>query len=234
MSVMWKDRQRDSAKVAYIVYWANGRRITEKVGSIEADASKKRDFVLGGPDVDPLAKVVTFADPFPLDSLDSDFEFPHSGLPVHTPGLGVGETRFAFFVRAAHFSSSDLEEPPDVRLVTPRTAVGFFDDSVYAAAPKQPLDPSAEVQLSWLEHEAYAVRVLIPARFRALDVEGAPLAPRLVSAVGRHRPAGVDVRVDYVDERWVLGTGTLLADSGTSVVDRLRSGTVLWAAPDEL
>ncbi|HKJ03659.1 MAG TPA: hypothetical protein VJ997_14425 [Longimicrobiales bacterium] len=197
------------------------------------DAAAARDFVFDGPGVASSAKTATFATAVPPGALRPSFEFPHDGRSIETPGLGVGETRFAFFVRTAHFSRRDSVAPPEITLVTPRTAVGFFDGSVFAAAPPEVPDPAADVQLSWLEHEAYAVRLLIPARFRALDVEGAPLAPRLVASIDRFRPAGVHVRVDYVDERWILGTGALLEDRGTSVVDRLRSGTVLWAAPSE-
>ncbi len=65
-----------------------------------------RDFVFDGPGADP-ARRATFAVGVPFDALDGAFSFPHAGDPLPMPGIGVGTTRFAFFVREAHFAAMD-------------------------------------------------------------------------------------------------------------------------------
>ncbi len=76
------------------------------------------------------------------------------------------------------------------------------------------------------------MRVLIPRRFRDLGDEDATRA-QVGAALGRFRPAGVEVRVDFIDDRWVLGSARLHDGQidDRELIDRLRSDTVLWAAP---
>jgi hypothetical protein len=197
-----------------------------------SDASTERDFVFAGA-APGGARTARFTEAVPPGTLDRDAVFPHAGGDVPTPGIGIGETRFAFFVQEAHFSSREgTDATPVVRRVPPRPAVGFFDGSVFAPGPAQTRQPAAEVELSWLEYEAYAVRVLIPPRFRGLGDPAETLA-QVGAALGRFRPLGVDVRVDYIDDRWVLGSGGLRGDDDgdRELIDLLRPGTVLWTAP---
>lgn len=207
------------------------------------DASAAKDFVFDGPDLPETARSRTavFAVATPAGALDPRATFPHAGDPVEVPGLEVGETRFAFFVQQAHASAVEVPaeaegggggQGPRVRRVPPRPAVGFFDGSVFAAGGEEPR-VAAEVELSWLEHEAYAVRVLIPPRFQALDSTELPLARRMAASLARFHPAGVEVRVEPIDERWVLGSGTLGGSGEPELILRLRSGTTLWAPPEE-
>jgi hypothetical protein len=207
------------------------------------DASAGKDFVFDGPDLPETARsrAAVFAVATPAGALDPQATFPHAGDPVEVPGLEVGETRFAFFVQQAHASAVEIPVEaegggggpgPRVRRVPPRPAVGFFDGSVFAAGGEEP-QVAAEVELSWLEHEAYAVRVLIPPRFQAFDTGELPLVERVAAALARFQPAGVEVRVEPIDDRWVLGGGTLGGSGEPELILRLRSGTTLWETPPE-
>ena len=150
-------------------------------------------------------------------------------------GADVGETRFAFFVQQAYFSKLATDGGEHVVRVAPRTAVGFLDASVFAAAPGTKPPEAAVVSLSWLEHRAFCVRVLIPRRFRDWtadsDPEGVQISQRVAQSLKRFQPAGVEVRVEFIDDRWVLGAGTLIAAESADPIVQLRSGTLLWAAP---
>jgi hypothetical protein len=194
------------------------------------DPLRPRDWVFAGPGA-PAARAATFAVPTPAGAFAGGFPFPHAGHPVPMPGVGLGKTRFAFFVQEAHFSGADREaEPPRPLPLVPRTEVGFADESVFhpGAAGTRPV--AARVALSWLEHEAYAARVLVPARFRALFDDGDEALRRVERALERHRPAGVQLRAEYLEDRWILGAG-VLATGADPLLD-LRGGTVLGPRPD--
>lgn len=205
-------------------------------GACFAGADRRQtDFVFDGPGVPPERRA-RFAEATPAGALNSGFAFPHSGESLPMPGIGIGETRFAFFVQQAHFSKliEAGDEPEHVLRVVPRTAVGFLDTSVFAAAEGGVAPGSALVSLSWLEHRAFCVRVLIPRRFRALtpeDAEGLQTRQRVAQALQRFQPAGVEVRVEFIDDRWVLGSGTLAVGESADPIAQLRSGTLLWNAP---
>ncbi len=210
-------------------------------GAAEPD---RRDFVLDGPGADPRRRAV-FAVPEPDGALDRDFAFPHAGGDITVPGVGVGVTRMAFFVQQAHLSSREgPEDAATVRRVTPRPSIGFADQSVFAAVPPE-LRPApdahpdgdyqapkaADLHLSWLEHEAYALRVIIPRRFALLDTEAPPITERVGRTLGRFGPAGVEIRVEYVDDRWLLGRGVVVDEGAEDPNLMLRGGTVLWSPP---
>jgi hypothetical protein len=145
------------------------------------------------------------------------------------PGIAVGRTRFAFFVQEAAFAHRAATDPPGLVTPVPRTRVGFADASVFGTTADRP--EAGLVSLSWLEHEAYAVRVLLPGRFARFDGDGPTVTERVARALGRLRPAGVDVRVEYLDDRWTLGVGVLAAGDGIDPILSLRGGTDLWPAP---
>ena len=50
-------------------------------------------------------------------------------------------------------------------------------------------------------------------------------------ALERHRPAGVDVRVEYVDDRWILSESDVTAGTSADPILSLRGGSVLWTPP---
>jgi hypothetical protein len=209
-------------------------------GACFADsAPHARDFVFDGPGV-PAKFRATFAESIPVDGLDRGALVPHASEFLTPPGINVGETRFAFFVQQAHLGFRAL--PGDVA-PTPHTVIGFADSSVFAGGddeldPKlpNPNDPvAAKVTLSWLEHEGYAVRVIVPARFRFLGGDPPSVEARITSALERVRPAGVEIRVEFFDDRWTLAQGSVtdeqpLDDNPNNL---LRGGTALWS-PDDL
>lgn len=191
-------------------------------------------------------RAATFAVSTPPDALNAGFVFPHAGAGIPMPGIAVGETRFAFFVQEGFFSmlggttgsagSAGSEEQPVLRHVQPRPAVAFLDGSVFAPAPGELGQPSAMLSFSWLEQQPFAVRLLLPERFRLMhenDTEGVETLRRVAQGLNRFRPAGVELRVEYADDRWVLGQGSLTLGAGDDPIARLRSGTVLWTAPEE-
>jgi hypothetical protein len=197
-------------------------------GACFADAGKpgKHDFTFDGAGT-------AFATATPEGALDRDFVFPHAGNPIEVPGIGVGVTRMAFFVQEAHLSARDgpPPSPPPVRAVTPHYAIGFADHSVFAPPPpdKDTYPVQADVTLSWLEHEAYVVRVIIPSRFRLIDRDGVATTDLVAAALERFRPAGVTIHVAYHEDSWVLGQGTVLAQDSQNPNLLLLDGTKLWA-----
>jgi hypothetical protein len=192
------------------------------------DPAAPRDFVFDGPGAD-AARLAVFAVAEPFDALAGDFSFPHAGDPLTVPGVGVGRTRFAFFVQTAHYSPADESiDPPLPIPLSPRPHAGFADGSVFAA-DGDPNAPAARITLSWLEHEAYAVRVLLPRRFALCDAEGSQtIADMVEQTLERQRSAGVDIRVEYIDDRWILGTSGVGAANAADPILGLRGGSVLW------
>ena len=53
--------------------------------------------------------------------------------------------------------------------------------------------------------------------------------------MNRFRPAGVQVDVKFLDERWVLGRGVAISADGSSddAIAGPGSGTELWTVPEE-
>ncbi len=201
-----------------------------------SDGTADRDFVLAGAGTADSDKVATFAKATPAGALAPGATFPHAGFALPVPGVAVGETRFAFFAGAAHFAAGSESR------VAPRPFAGLFDGSVFAAGRDGRNEAAARVELSWLEHEAYAVRVLLPRRFGGFVPEvpeggesrGFRRIPEIVAAgLQRFKPAGVHVRVELADKRWVLDRGVLAGDVEDSPIENVRSGIHLWAAEAE-
>jgi hypothetical protein len=137
----------------------------------------------------------------------------------------------AFFVQQGHYSNL-AGDPPAVVRVAPRPAIGFLDNSVFAPLAAERPIAAGLVSLSWMEHRAFCFRLLIPRRFAAFtpdDPDGVDTRQRVAQALNRFRPAGVEVRVEFADDRWVLGQGVLLEGASENIIDQLRSGTALWA-----
>src|SRR5258708_25918252 len=148
-------------------------------------------------------------------------------------GIAVGETRMAFFVQQAHVSNAGTK-PAALFLAVPRTAVGFLGDSVFAPGAGETVPQAALVSLSWLEHRAFCLRVIIPRRFHGLtpdDPDGPETLQRVAQALTRFRPAGIEVRVEFRDDRWVLGQGVLVSGASDNLIAQLHSGTALWGIP---
>jgi hypothetical protein len=197
-------------------------------GACFADAGKpgRSDFTFDGSDA-------LFATATPEGALDREFVFPHAGNPIGVPGIGVGVTRMAFFIQEAHLSSREgTPASPAIGAVTPHYAIGFADQSVFAPPPpdKDTYPVQADVTLSWLEHEAYVVRVIIPSRFRLIEHDGQATTDLVAAALERFRPAGVTIHVAYHEENWVLGQGTVLAQDSQNPNVLLMDGTKLWSA----
>jgi hypothetical protein len=167
----------------------------------------------------------------PPGALDREAHFPTAGAAISTPPIGLNVTRFAYFVRVAHAGTE--RAGGDVDLVVPRAFAALFGHSVWAAIPVTAGPIAGLIELSWLEHKAYAVRILIPERLKVLDdgVAADQTIPALVrAAVERVRPVGVDVEVAYLDELWTLGEG-LLPSAEDDPLSRVTGGTVLWPTP---
>lgn len=191
-----------------------------------------KDFTFAASPASTRRRVARFAVTEPIGppgALDRAAHFPTAGEAISTPVIGLNVNRFAYFVRVAHAGTERLgDAPPDP--VTPRAFAALFDQAVWAAAPETAGGVAGVVELSWLEHEAYSVRVLIPGRLQALD-DGAAAdqtIPALVrAAIERVRPAGVAVRIEYLDEMWRLGDGRL-PGAHDDPLTRVAGGSVLW------
>jgi hypothetical protein len=201
-----------------------------------AGDAPERSFLFDGEGGLP-SRAAHFAVSTPAGALETDFVFPHAGDSIPMPGIAVGETRLAFFVQEAFFSAlGGTAEAPVLRRVPPRPAVGFLDGAVFAPAPGESHPVAALVAFSWLEHRAFAVRLLLPPRFQYLhadDPEGTETRRRIAQSLQRFRSAGIDVRVEFADDRWVLGQGALMGADIEDPINRLQAGTVLWAAPPD-
>ena len=198
------------------------------------DAAAEVDFVFDGAGVNPRHKKARFVTMTPGQGLDREALYPSDGANLPIPGIAVGTTRLAFFVQEGHFASRD-PAPAAARSVTPRSGAARFDGSVFAPPPL-PRTSSARVSLSWLEHRAFAVRLLVPPRFRAWrarDAEGALTLQAVARALERFRPLGVELRVEFIDDRWTLGSGTLTSGIDDDPIESLRAGTEVWPAPAE-
>jgi hypothetical protein len=173
------------------------------------------------------------------------------------PTIGIGKTRFAFFIQEAHFNAeiADTDSPASsvynntlfastpavvrehIELASPRFGAGFVNASVFAADKmSSDVKPAAQVQLRWLERQAYKVKLLIPNRFRLFDSKNGEQIKDLVKqGIQRFRPAGVDVVVDYVEPYWVMGDAALPTDTeNTNAIDQVRSQPVLEPISEEL
>ena len=179
-----------------------------------------------------------FALATPFDALDPNFGFPHAGESLPPLEIEVGVNRFGFYVQEAHHSSDPPDEP--LRRVAPRPYVGFFDGSGFANegstflidGDASPDDARADVQLSWFGHEAYAMRVWVPERFQHFEpAEGSSWSARLARFLGRFKAAGIDLRVAFISDEWVLGEGVI--GSSDSLLARIRPGTTLNPIPDD-
>jgi hypothetical protein len=181
----------------------------------DAHASHSNDFVF-----DRATFVVS--EPVP-DALDPDAPFPHAEGLVPPITMSLGESRWAFFVRAAHFGRDDPEPPR--RLAVPLINAGVFDAAVFA----DPADPAGEVGFDWQEREPFAVTVWIPMRFSELDEAGElPARERVRLLLARHRAAGVHLYCSYADDRWNLGEGLVREQDTTDPRGLVLVGTRLW------
>jgi hypothetical protein len=186
---------------------------------------------------DPVAggdRAGTFVQTAPIEhGLDPTTVFPHPGGLVQAPTLLVSTSRWAFFVRPAHFgrtTEAGGEEP-----AVPFHLAGMWNRSVFDPTESDGTrNPSGRVGFDWQEREAFAVCVWIPRRFELLDTEGeVPIPERLRILLDRYRGAGVHVRVKYADDRWTLGVGVTRDPESVDWMGTIVAGTRLWPAPEE-
>lgn len=188
------------------------------------DKVNSHDFVFAGDPKDGDRQAV-FVVTTPLaDALDPSAAFPHGAPTVEPIELPRGLSKWVAFVRAAH--TSGPAGPP------PRTKLGRFDSAVFAEADGPAGvtvgEPSMRLGFEWEEREPFAVRVLLPRRLQSLDDEkGTKLREPLRRLLDRHRAAGVDVRVEYADPRWMLGAGVVREETDEAI-GTVLSGTELW------
>ena len=196
-------------------------------GAVFGSSAAKRsshDFVFAGrpADGDRQANFVTTT---PLaDTLARTAALPHGSPTVEPIELPRGVSRWVAFVRAAHTSG-----PGDA---APRHKDAHFDAAVFVDAdgPTGVTAGEASMRLGfeWEEREPFAVRVLLPRRLQVIDDDkGTRLREPLRRLLDRHRAAGVDVRVEYADPRWTLGSG-VVRNEVDEAIGTVLSGTELW------
>jgi hypothetical protein len=202
-------------------------------GGVFADAggAHRLDFVFAdGPDP---GRTATFAVTQPIDDgFDPAAVFPHADGLLPTATLVVGESRFAFFVREAHYGRDAATAPEELAIPVFEAAV--LDASVYQPERTPGSPSSGKVGFSWQEHEPFAARLWIPLRFSTLDVDGeVPVKERLRLLLDRHRAAGIHIYVDYADDRWTLPAGVVRDVGSGEPLGTLIVGTALWAPQTE-
>jgi hypothetical protein len=181
----------------------------------------------------PSGQAATFAEPIPFaDAFDATASWPHSAGVRPVPELAVGPTRWAFFVRQATFGTTNSDGTVDIPS-TSYVSAGVWDQSVFAGSPSP---EAARLGFDWEEREPYAVRILVPERFAALDDTADPPAfPPITAvvrgAVERFRAAGIRLTVEYTSELWTLGEGVLRDVDSPEPEGIVVDGTKLWPLP---
>ena len=198
-------------------------------GGVFADSGQtfKNDFVFADDTVE--GQVATFAVSQPIpDAFDAGAVFPHAEGLLGAAQLIVGESRWAFFVRAAHYGR-DAETTAD-EFAVPSFDAGVFDASVFEPVTSVGSPSSGKVGFTWQEHEPFAARLWIPLRFSKLDTDGEiPVNERLRLLLDRHRPAGIHIYVEYADDRWTMPAGILRDEGSDEPLGTVIVGTALWA-----
>ncbi|HEX9645719.1 MAG TPA: hypothetical protein VGC11_17135 [Acidimicrobiia bacterium] len=202
-------------------------------GAVFASSAEphQKDFVFAGEGAPGSTDPTRFAEFVVTQPIAGGFApaaaLPHAGATVSPLPMPLGESRWAYFVRVAHFGSDPDEAVPSY-------AAGRFDGSVYADADGALDDPSGEVGFRWEEREPFALRVLLPQRLARLDDNGGTVVREpLRLLLERHRAAGVHVYVAYADDRWELGSGILRDAESDDPLGTIVSGTTLWPTPEE-
>jgi hypothetical protein len=201
-------------------------------GAVFADARARLlagDFVFADP-ASPRQRDGHFVTTAPLsDALDDAAAFPHGAATTGPLRLRLGQTYWAAFVRIDHTSTLVAGAS------APRNKHARFDHAVLADGNgldgPTAGDPSFRVGFEWEEREPFAVRILLPRRLMAVDDEkGSKLREPLRQLLDRHRAAGVDLRVEYADPRWTVGTGVVrdTEDPDEHAIGTVVAGTELW------
>lgn len=196
-------------------------------GGVFADewASHPNDFLLAP--APPREASFAVSEPVP-DGFEPAAVFPHAEGLLEGAEMSLGESRWAFFVRAAHFGRAAEDEADE--LAEPVSDAAVFDESVFAPGS----EAAGAVGFDWQEREPFAATLWIPQRFAALDVEGeVPVRERVRLVLDRYRAAGVHLYSKYADDRWSLGAG-LIRDAGSGDPrGTVLVGTRLWPAVTE-
>ena len=201
-------------------------------GAVFADEAMThaKDFVWAD-DASAGDRAAAFAvtEPIP-DAFDPTPSLPHAEPLVAPLVLAAGESRWAVFVGAATYwgRSGDEDTPGDVT-PAPRSLAGFFDETVFAPDPADSGTHAFEIGFEWDEREPFAVRVWLPLTLADLDgPDETPVRERTRGLLDRHRAAGVHVRVEYADPRWILGAGNLRDLETDEALGVVVSGTSTW------
>jgi hypothetical protein len=187
-----------------------------------AGAAHATDFVFA-PAAAGSDRAATFAvtEPIP-DAFEPGAVFPHAEGLLEGAEMSLGESRWAFFVRSAHFGR---EAPAAPELAQPVFAAAVFDESVFEPGT----DAAAAVGFAWQEHEPFAATLWIPARFAAFDADGeVPVRERVRLFLDRYRGTGIHIYAKYEDDEWSLGSGLLRDLGATDPRGTVVVGTRLW------
>ncbi len=199
-------------------------------GGVFGDTGQKfaGDFVFAGDSVSDKAATFAVTQPIP-DGFEPGAIFPHSDGLLESASLVVGESRWAFFVRAANYGGAAAT--PTGEFAVPIFDAGVFDTSVFEPDTSVGSPSSGRIGFSWQEHEPFAARLWIPLRFSSLDVSGEiPVNERLRLLLDRHRAAGIHIYVEYADDRWTAPAGILRDAGSNEPLGTVIVGTALWAA----
>lgn len=192
----------------------------------DAGAGHPNDFQFSPAATDRPEREATWAvtEPVP-DAFAAGAVFPHAEGLLEGAEMSLGESRWAFFVRAAHFGRAAEAAADELAEPVPDAAV--FDESVYSPGA----DPSGAVGFAWQEREPFAATLWIPQRLSALDVDGElPVRERVRLFLDRYRAAGVHLYAKYADDRWTLGNGLIRDPDSADPRGTVLVGSRLWPA----
>lgn len=176
--------------------------------------------------IDDGTRVATFVVTSPVSNgFGPSPALPHGGSVGGLP-LPLGESRWAFFVRVAHFG---VFTDGSARAAVARSAAGLFEESVFADITGRLLQTSGDVGFRWEEREPFAVRLHLPSRLAIVDDDdGTMVREPLRALLDRHRAAGVHLTVTYAEPRWEIGSGVVRPLGTAEAIGTVIDGTTLW------
>ena len=217
----------------------NGSSVSERAysfrGGVFADRETKfaSDFVFGSEEpvlpAAALERVATFSETVPYaDGFSADRVFPHASGSIASLRVPVGTTRWYYFVAAPTWGSDD--EHGIAHATQPAFAGGYYDESAFCPST----DPCGIVGFRWKQRRPFFARLWLPDDLRVFDegqIEQEQLPARLLRLLARHRPAGIELEIEYANDLWLLGEGRFALPDEDSPIGVELLGTTLW--PDD-
>lgn len=134
---------------------------------------------------------------------------------IQMPKLPLGDSDWRFSVREGVFNGDAFN----------RCVFALPENETLLAA----LPASGKVQVQWLEHEPFALTILIPDALEGLDdvLADVDLRAWVQAGLERFRGAGIRVNVEYYSDQWILDHSVLRSADALTGSGIFYDGTVI-------